>query len=76
MRQTSSSPNYFDDPITAQEAARILGGIGAETVHNYRKQGKYRGRFRILSRRTILYSREDVIAHAAACSSRSETFLD
>ncbi|MBE7436812.1 MAG: hypothetical protein HS115_00035 [Spirochaetales bacterium] len=73
MRQ---HPNYFDDPITAQEAARILGGISAETVHNYRKLGKYRGRFRILSRRTILYCKEDIVAHATACSSRSETFLD
>ncbi|MBE7439106.1 MAG: hypothetical protein HS115_11665 [Spirochaetales bacterium] len=71
-----NNPNYFDDPITAQEAARILGGISSETVHNYRKLGKYRGRFRILSRRTILYCREDIVAHAAACSSRAEFFCE
>lgn len=74
------STKTFSDAISAKEAGMILGEIGRpltpETIHRYRREGRYRGRFRRLSARKILYSREDIEKFKEDCSEVGSEFGD
>ncbi len=62
----------FADGIYAREAGAILGPAGRpltpETVHRYRREGRYRGRFLRLSARLIIYSKADIEQFKAECT--------